>query len=230
MVYIFGVDFPWYESSAAYLWQQSICWSFILLSGFCFRLGKRKFRRGLEVFGASVLISGVTLIFMPENRIVFGVLSLLGASMLITALLEKVLYKLKSLFAQSFSYQEKRNPFLGFLFTFSLFLLTKHINLGFLGFGNIYLYSLPEKLYSNWLTTFLGFPHRGFWSTDYFSVFPWIFLFWSGYFLHGIFAKYDLLKYLSPIRIKPLEWLGRHSLVIYMLHQPVIYGVLYILF
>ena len=39
LVYLYGVDFPWYEGKMAFLWQQSICWTFILLSGFCFSLG-----------------------------------------------------------------------------------------------------------------------------------------------------------------------------------------------
>ena len=33
LVYIFGMDWDWYGSFGAYLWQQSICWTFILLSG-----------------------------------------------------------------------------------------------------------------------------------------------------------------------------------------------------
>ena len=31
LVYLFGVRAPWYRSAAGYIWQQFICWSFILL-------------------------------------------------------------------------------------------------------------------------------------------------------------------------------------------------------
>ncbi|MDE7404312.1 MAG: DUF1624 domain-containing protein, partial [Lachnospiraceae bacterium] len=41
LVYIFGKDWSWYRGRGAYIWQQSICWSFILLSGFCWSLGKK---------------------------------------------------------------------------------------------------------------------------------------------------------------------------------------------
>ena len=36
LVYIYNVDIDWYKGSYGYLWQQGICWTFILLSGFCF--------------------------------------------------------------------------------------------------------------------------------------------------------------------------------------------------
>ena len=34
LVYLAGVNWPWYHSKEAFLWQQSICWTFILLSGY----------------------------------------------------------------------------------------------------------------------------------------------------------------------------------------------------
>ncbi len=34
LVYIYQVDWGWYRSQGAYLWQQGICWTFIFLSGF----------------------------------------------------------------------------------------------------------------------------------------------------------------------------------------------------
>ena len=35
VVFLFGVQLPWYTGMPGHLWQQSICWVFILLSGFC---------------------------------------------------------------------------------------------------------------------------------------------------------------------------------------------------
>ena len=34
LVYLFGVKASWYSGTPKYLWQQFICWTFILLSGF----------------------------------------------------------------------------------------------------------------------------------------------------------------------------------------------------
>ena len=85
LIFLFGMSAAWYTGWQGHLWQQSICWVFILLSGFCLPLGHRPLRRGLIVSGAGALVTAVTLLFMPEDRVVFGVLTLLGAAMLITA-------------------------------------------------------------------------------------------------------------------------------------------------
>ena len=94
LIFLFGMSAAWYTGWQGHLWQQSICWVFILLSGFCLPLGHHPLRRGLIVSGAGVLVTVVTLLFMPEDRVVFGVLTLLGAAMLITGLLQPLLQKI----------------------------------------------------------------------------------------------------------------------------------------
>lgn len=216
LIYMFGVDIPWYETRAGFVWQQSICWTFILLSGFCWSLGRKKLKRGLQVFGASVLISAVTLIAMPDNRVLFGVLSLLGTAMLLTIPLDRILKKVPSC--------------MGVLTSFGLFMLTRNVNDGYLGLGRKVWLRLPDEWYANWLTAYLGFPAADFWSTDYFSVLPWIFLFWTGYFLYHIVDKRGHMHWFCGFRNRFLEAIGRHSLEIYLLHQPIIYAVLYLFF
>lgn len=49
-VNIGGVQWPWFNGVYAYLWQQSICCSFIFLSGFCSTLSRTVVRRGLIIF------------------------------------------------------------------------------------------------------------------------------------------------------------------------------------
>jgi uncharacterized membrane protein len=216
LVYIFGVNMPWYQTQAAYVWQQSICWTFILLSGFCWSLGGQKLKRGLKVFCASILISAVTLIAMPENRVLFGVLSLIGTAMILMIPLEHIFKRVQ--------------PYVGIVISFGLFVLTRNVNRGYLGVGGFKWLTLPKAWYANWLTAYIGFPSADFWSTDYFSVVPWIFLYWTGYFLYRIANLLGCMHWLTGIRIRFLEAIGRHSLEIYLLHQPIIYGVLYVIF
>jgi len=219
LVFMFGIKCDWYLSDASYVWQQSICYTFILLSGFCFSLGKNKYRRGAIVFGAGFIISIVTELFMPQNRVRFGVLTLLGSCMLLFALTEKFLKKIP--------------PLVGLFISLFLFILTRGVGDGYLGFESMELISLPKTLYEHGeLMTYLGFPYRGFYSTDYFPILPWVFLFGVGYFLYQIFRKKQWITLCEkgfPFG-KPLRFIGKYSLIIYMLHQPIIYGILVILF
>ena len=214
MVYIFGEKWSWYKSEGAHLWQQSICWAFILLSGFCWAFGRKKWKRGVIVFVAGMIISLVTSIFMPQNRVLFGVLTLLGSCMLLMIPLEKVLKHVHSVW--------------GVCLSFVMFLFLRNINDGYLGFGDWQAVVLPESWYVNWFTAYWGFPARSFASTDYFSILPWIFLFITGYFLHRVFQEKQWLAHLSFGKNVFLEKLGKHSLVVYMLHQPLVYGALFL--
>ena len=46
LVFLFDVNMRWYAGTPGRLWQQTICWVFILLSGFCVQLGHHTLRRG----------------------------------------------------------------------------------------------------------------------------------------------------------------------------------------
>lgn len=212
LVYLFGVDLDWYVGLPGYLWQQSICWLFFLLSGFCLPFGRNPLRRGLTVFAGGAVVMAVTALFMPESRVLFGVLTCLGSSMILMAPLGKLLKKADPAWAAA-----------GF---FALFLLTRNVPAGSLGFENLVLCHLPAALYRNHLTAYLGFPHPGFFSTDYFSLIPWFFLYGTGYFLNGCLSRAGLTeKLFARGQLPVLNWAGRHSLILYLLHQPVLYGL-----
>lgn len=215
LVYIFGYNWKWYQSDMAFLWQQSICYTFILLSGFCVSLGKNKVKRGLVVFGAGILISLVTEFFMPQNRIRFGVLTLLGSCMLIAAVAERINVTLW-----------------GIIINLLLFILTRRINYGVLGFADVTVARLPRFLYNlGDFGNYLGFTEQTFFSTDYFSLFPWLFLFLTGYYFYKWMEEKQWLSSMTKAPSLGAWWrpIGRYSLIIYLLHQPVVYGLLYIL-
>ena len=214
LVYMFGVSWPFYRSFGGYLWQQSICWSFILLSGFCLTLGHHPFKRGLLVFGCGALISMVTWLFMPANLVLFGILTFLGSAMLIGGLLLKAAGRIRPVYAMPFGW-----------LCFALFIATKMINAGLL----LSWIRLPAGLYANLFTAYLGFPPPGFYSTDYFSLLPWIFLFLAGLFF-GLCLNEAGRKRLEKAPLKWACFMGRHSLLIYMLHQPLLYLLFRLLF
>ncbi len=210
MVYIFGKNWEWYTSPYARIWQQSICISFIFISGFCVLMGKSSVKRGITVLLCGVLISLFTNIFMPENSIYFGVLICIGSCMLIGDVLRKYIYKI--------------NFYAGICLSFVMFLLFRNINKGYI--LNI---KLPHFLYKGFLMAYIGFPENAYKGVDYFSLIPWIFIFTTGIFTYIAFEKRNMLQY-TVKGIKPLSFIGRHALAIYMIHQPVIYCLLCILF
>ena len=216
LVYIFGADWKWYMSHGAYIWQQGICWTFIFLSGFCWNIGRHPIKRGITVFLGGAVISAVTIIIVPQNRVLFGILTFIGSCMIFMVPLDKFLRKI--------------NNALGMLGSALLFAATRGVNQGYIGFEGFEILKIPKILYKNVLTTYIGFPQDGFYSTDYFSLLPWIFLFISGYFLYNIVNSKNGLANLEKGTLPMLEWFGRRSLWIYMIHQPVIYLALNIMY
>lgn len=190
MMSLFGIWMDWYTGMPGHLWQQTICWVFILLSGFCAPFGRHMLRRGVTVFAAGALVTAVTLVFMPGGRVIFGVLTFLGTAMLLTGVLEPLLKKVMPA----------------------------------VGLGGWKL-MLPQSLYANYFTAFFGFYPDWFYSADYFGLLPWLFLFWAGYYLHKAVGRRRMEPLRRPV-CPALGWMGRHSLLLYLLHQPVIYGVL----
>lgn len=207
LVYLFRQDWAWYRSFGAHLWQQSICWTFILLSGYCFHLGHHRLRRGLLSLGGGALVSAVSQV--AGSPIHWGVLTLLGAAALLTIPLDPLLRRLPAR--------------AGLAGSFCLFFLLREVNQGYLGFEGAALLTLPAGWYQNSLTALLGFPGPDFFSADYFSLLPWLFLFWTGYFLYRLRPEGEGRE----LRLPLVTTLGRHSLVAYLLHQPLIYGVLW---
>ncbi|MFA7637296.1 MAG: heparan-alpha-glucosaminide N-acetyltransferase domain-containing protein [Monoglobales bacterium] len=206
LVYFFGFNLEWYKSTAAHIWQQSICWTFILLSGFCQPLGRKSIRRGLLVLFCSVIVTVFSLIAMPQTPIIFGILTLIGSCMVLSFVADRPL--------------KKTNPYLGFILFSGIFIFMKISGNGI----------FPDTWNKNLFTAYFGFSPPCFHSADYYPLFPWIFLYFSGYFLCLIFKKREMMGFLCSPRIRFLEYLGRHSLLIYMAHQPIIYVVLYLLF
>lgn len=207
-VSVFDRPAAWFtRTDSARVWQQAICWTFLLVAGAVFCYGKRPARRGALVFGCGMVLTAVTLLVMPSERILFGVLHLIGASVLLTALLRRGLERVPAL------------P--GAAVSFALFLLCRGVPRGIFGVGP-FSAALPSALYRTQAFFWLGFPGPGFFSADYFPLIPWLFLFWTGFFLWRFLRPHLEPPLRGRTICRPLEWMGRHSLLLYMAHQPVL--------
>ena len=208
LVNLAGVSIPGYTDWPGFLWQQSICWGFILISGFCAYLSRNRFQRGLIVFLCGAFVTVLTTLFIPEDRVVFGILTFLGSAMLLTNLLRK--------------YIQTMPPIVGMIVFSILFYLFYPLNQGYLQCAGIRI-RLPDRLYSNYFSTFLGFMQSNFFSTDYYSILPWFFLFLIGFETGALLKDSTMLSILKKGFLPPVEWAGRHALPLYLLHQPLIY-------
>ena len=216
LVAIYGVRLPWYFNTPGYLWQQSICWTFIFLSGISWHFGRSPLKKGLVISLCGLLITAVTAIFMPSQRIIMGVLSFLGATTLLMIPVHRLFRNV--------------DPRLAALVSAVLFFVTRNVSRGALGFEGIHLVRLPDFLYALPGGFILGFAPAGFYSSDYFALLPWFFLFAFGCFLWPCINKDNPpVKAVLHLNLPPLGLLGRRSLIIYLLHQPLIILVLTIL-
>lgn len=186
---------------------------FILLSGVASSLTRSNLRRGLKLLCVSIFLTLITVLltfFGIDQQIFFGILHLLALSMLLVAAIGKHIYKI--------------DLKLGAVVCLILFLVLYNIPNGYLGFGSLSL-SLPQNLYSTQWLFWLGFPSFQFYSSDYFPILPWIFMFFCGVFL----GRYSHIGKFPPVLQKklcpPLDFVGRHALIIYILHQPIIFGL-----
>lgn len=213
LIHLCGAVDPRGWEAALYLWQQSICWSFIFLSGFSWPLGRRPVRRGLEVFFCGAVLTAASLAAMPAGPILFGILTFLGSAMLLLAPLAPWLRRVPAA--------------LGLALCAALFALFRGVNQGVLGFPPFFTIApLPAGWYSNLFTAWLGFPPPEFVSLDYFSLFPWLFLYGAGFFFHHLAAGRGFLSFFAHPAPRLLTLAGRHSLLFYLLHQPVLIALL----
>lgn len=173
---------------------------FVLLSGVCAVLARKSFQRGQMVFFAGLLVSYVTMFFdfvlgYYHLRVWFGILHMLGVCMMLYPPFRRLPVWLVALLGVAF-------VLLG------IWLRTQTVTVN-------YLFPLGLR------------PERFFTGSDYFPLFPGL-----GWFLLGtvigktaygkgqslllrINAEFCILKFLRRI--------GQNSLLIYLLHQPILF-------
>ena len=185
---------------------------FLFISGVSSNLSHSNLARGLKLLAVALGVTLVTFVFLPQDVITFGVLHFLSVCMIGFGLLPR---------------PAVRRPFSWFPAAVCavLFFLTKGVPRGYLGAGPRLGVPLPRALYaSGWLSP-LGFPGGAFQSADYFPLLPWVFVFAAGTFFGRLAAAGKFPEAVCRSRVPALSWLGRHALVLYLAHQPVIYGL-----
>lgn len=177
---------------------------FLGLSGLCCHLTRRPWRRVGRVALAAAAVTLVTRVVFPEETIWFGILHCLAVCMALYALLGR--------------YLQKVPPVWGALASLLLFALTYRLPDGY-----ILWLALPESLFAGGFWTVLGFPAPSFASFDYAPLLPHLFLFLAGAFLGNMRLP------AGSTHSRFLAFCGRHSLAVYLVHQPVIFGLFFLI-
>ena len=179
--------------------QKFICCSFILLAGASARFSRSNLRHSLFVLAAGVVVEIGAAVGGQVIR--FGILMFMGTAMLLYHFLDGYLRKLPPLLLAMGS---------GILFFLTDWWLAQvSVSVG-------------------WLYP-LGLTGPNFFSADYFPLMPWFFLFLIGTVLGGYCLERHDRRLLTVQLPALLTWPGRHSLIIYVLHQPVLYGISYLI-
>ncbi|MBP5177103.1 MAG: DUF1624 domain-containing protein [Clostridia bacterium] len=213
--YLYGLDPDFYFDPQFALLQRVVSFSFFIVSGASLNFSSKPIQNGILLNLCGLGVTLVTLAFLPEAPILYGVLTCLGISMIIAGLMKKPLSKL--------------NPVAAMTVTLILFVFTYGIQDGFIGVISTPLIRLPSWLYGSRYLALIGLPHYGFFSSDYYPMVPWVFLFLFGFFLwrfikgHGFDGNFRS-------RVPVLGFIGRHSLIIYLAHQVALYGLCMLIF
>ena len=85
----------------------------------------------------------------------------------------------------------------------------------------------PIPVTTKWLLPF-GLTPEVFGSFDYYPLFPWVSVVLGGMLLARLLDRLSLLRDMPKLRVKPLGAVGRYSLPIYLIHQPLLFGLLWL--
>lgn len=213
--YVFGLDVPVFFESWFDIIRDIFAGAFIFISGTVCRYSRNNMKRGIQCFFIGMIMTFI-LPFFTNGTIYFGILHFLGISMMIFGLGEKIFDALPAT--------------VGVIISVVMFALTWGISEGYFGIGGIFELHLPSEPYNVGILFPLGLHDSSFASQDYFPMLPWFFLFIAGSYF-GVWAKNNSLpKFFYPTHIKWLATVGRYTIWIYVLHQPVLYLIFSLIF
>lgn len=209
LVYIFGENYSLYPSIFSVIWQTLIAITFIITSGISYNFGKKNSRKFIILFIFAAILSVFTGFFMKDEFIAFGIIHFLAFGTLFLLIFDNLLKHI--------------HPYIGIPLNLILFISTMFISKGYINLIIDKIF-LPQSIYDLNFLFWLGFPGDNFFSADYYPVIPWIFILLTGYFIGQLILRKKVK--MKKKSYNPISFLGRHSLIIYMIHQPIIYIVL----
>ncbi len=187
----------------------------IVISGICVGFSRDPVRRGAILFFMGEAVTLVTDLFFRDMLIVFGALSFFGAMMMICGIAKPLLEKIdwRILLAASV-----------LLYVIMIDFSTENglLHLFFTDFR----VKLPENAQYSYT---IGILPDEFYSMDYFPLIPNGFLYLVGAALSVPIREKKLPKiFYAETRPDFINFIGRNSLIFYIVHQPIFLGILFL--
>jgi len=157
---------------------------------------RRFLLRGLKLFALGLAVTLITWTTLKDKYVLFGILHFIGITIII-----------------------------GYFFIRFRFLI---LALGAVCIvAGVYLHGLRFSF--GWLL-WLGLLPKGYFPADYFPLLPWLGIAFLGIFSGKLLypngnRRFKIKEFYNPVT-RPLCFLGRHSLVIYVIQWPIVMGIL----
>jgi uncharacterized membrane protein len=211
VVYVMGWQLGWYSGSLVTVWRDTIAWPFLFIAGCMCAQSRDNLRRSGKYLAVALLIYVVTALTEVVTPISFGIIFCMGACTLIEWLLER-------------AGAAPRGAVAGVCFVVA-FLALLQMNWGYLDILGMRV-ELPRAPYELGWLSWLGFPGPDFASGDYYPVLPYLLMYLAGTSFGRKWAEEGYPDWCFRKTSRPLEFIGRHTLAVYVLHQPILIAVL----
>lgn len=205
--FIAGGSLPWFAPPLQDVWRASISWTFLFVAGCMCALSRSNLRRALQYGLVAVAIYLVTSLCAVDTPISFGIIYCMSACTLVAWALDR-------------AHALPRGPVAACVL-FLAFLVLLPLKDGLVGVGPVS-FRLPAWLYSTEWLSWLGLPGPAFTSGDYYPLLPYLMLYLAGAAMGRHWARRGWPSWAVRLQVRPLNFVGRHALAVYVLHQPLL--------
>ena len=205
--FIAGVGLDWFEPPLQDVWRCSISWTFLFVAGCMCAHSRSNLRRAGEYGAVAVAIWLATTIAAVDIPISFGIIYCMAACTFVAWILQR-------------AGALPAGP-VAAVVLLVVFLALQGLDSGRVGLGPLVI-DVPRELYESAWLAWLGLPDASFSSGDYYPLLPYLALFLAGAAMGSYWKKRGYPRWATNARVAPLNFVGRHALVVYIAHQPIL--------
>ncbi len=208
--FIAGYDLEWFEPPLQDVWRCSISWVFLFIAGCMCTLSRNNLRRALEYGCVALAIWAVTTVAAVDTPISFGIIYCMSACTLVAWALQRI--------------RALPRGYVAAALLFVAFISLLGLADGTIGVGPWTL-GLPQELTMVEGLAWLGIPSASFSSGDYYPLLPYLLIYLCGAAMGTRWKERGYPSWAYDANLAPLNFVGRHALLVYVIHQPVILAV-----